>query len=268
MKIGEEIKYAATLLEKSDIRTARLDALILLEHATGKDRPWLLAHQDESIDESAQKLLSELVQKRSKRIPLPQLTGKQEFWGLEFKITPDVLIPRPESEKIVEFALEFKHEQADVLDVGTGCGCIAIALAKERPDWKISAGDVSHAALKIAQNNAQKHSVAIDFHLSNLLNEISGKFDVITANLPYVRIGHKSNLTPEATKEPAVALFGGPDGLDLYRQLFKQVPKHSKIGTLIIVEADPWQHAELIRIAKAAGFSLKAQDRFVLAFDN
>lgn len=277
MNINEVMSRAEAKLKTAGIRSARLDSLLLLEKVSGIKREWLLAHPERSVSKETKAKYDDLIKQRAQRVPMQHLTHKQEFWGLEFYVDARVLSPRPESEKIVEFALERQGQSLptgqvglpSVLDVGTGCGCLAVAMAKERPKWKVSAVDVSEDALKVAKLNVKKHAVEIVLAQSDLLQGGTlkhKKFDVITANLPYLKT--KAALTDEAAKEPSVALFGGNDGLSLYRDFFKQVPDHIKPNGMIIIESDPWQQPELIRMAKTAGLELKDRDRFVLSFQH
>lgn len=268
MTIEEAQTKAEGQLTRAGIRTARLDSLVLLEKASGVKREWLLAHPERTMSTESKNKFFTLIKQRSNRVPLPQITGKQEFWGLAFKVNTHTLIPRPESESIVEYALEFAGNNVKVLDVGTGCGCIAIAIAKEKPNWDVSASDVSTKALKVAKANAKMHGVNINFFKSDVLADVKDKFSIITANLPYLRISHKQHLTEEATREPAIALFGGTDGLDLYRRFFAKITDVSKPNGLVIIEADPWQHEKLIGLAETMGLELKNQDRFVLCFQS
>ncbi|MBI4100862.1 peptide chain release factor N(5)-glutamine methyltransferase [Candidatus Microgenomates bacterium] len=264
--IGDVLRDTETQLKQAGIETARLDALVLLEHVTREDRAWLLTHPEYQLNMRSLNLLENLIKKRAKHVPVAYLTGHKEFYGLDFTVTPDVIIPRPETEAIVEFVLSLRKGGAfmQVLDVGTGSGCIAIAIAKHRPKWPVMATDISLAALNIARRNAKKNEVNIKFIQSDLFAKIRGNFDIVTANLPYVK--SRTHLAPEARHEPKTALVDGSDGLDSYRRFFEQVPAHLKPNAHVIIEADPWQHPELKKIAKPAGLTLKRSDRFALVF--
>lgn len=263
MKISEALAKAETKLQHAGIKTSRLDSLVLLEWVSKIDRSWLLAHGNHSMSKDTQAKFNKVIRQREQRVPLAYITKSQEFWGLKLKVTPDVLIPRPETEKLVELALESSNERVRVLEVGTGSGAIAIALAKERSDWKIMASDVSVAALKVAQSNAKKHDVKIEFIKSDLFADISGSFDVIVANLPYVKTGAK--LEPELKKEPGLALFGGADGLDYYRKVFEQVVDHLKTSGIVIIEANPDQQVAIKKLAALHGLGKSTSDHFALA---
>lgn len=266
MNISQALEGAQQQLSNAGIATARLDSLVLLEHTLIKDRSWLLANPDSQLTTVNVAKYHKFINARAKRIPLSQIIGKQEFWGLEFRINQDVLAPRPESEKIVELALQYRGPKASVLDVGTGCGALAVAIAKERPHWVITASEVSDKALLVARGNAKKHKVKLQIIKSDLLLGRAlenKKFDVVVANLPYLKKG--AEITIEATKEPAIALFGGKDGLDLYRLFFAQLPPHIGKKSLVIIESDPWQQPALIELASTIGLQPKSRDRFVLS---
>ncbi len=253
------IAEATKTLKDVGITTAELDALVLAEFASGKDRAHLLAHPDRDLGSK----LEDLVKQRAKRTPIAHLTGKKEFYGLEFIVSADVLSPRPESEKMVEWAIKYAPKNSSLLDVGTGCGALAIAIQKHRPDLKITATEISDEAIDIAKQNFSKHSVDIELITSDVLDSVKGKFSTVIANLPYLKDDEK--LTPEVTKEPGVALFGGPDGLNLYRKFFKQLPDHLEKPGFVFIESDPWQQPDLIKIAhQSAGLAKIEQDYFVL----
>ena len=267
MAISEALSEAEQHLKKVGIKTARLDALVLLEYVSRIDRSWLLAHGNRSMSQDTQSKFNIVIKQRAARIPLAYITKNQEFWGLSLKVTPDVLIPRPETEALVEQVLMARFNlatQISVLDVGTGSGAIAIAISKERPKWKVSASDISLAALKIAQSNAKKHEAKINFIKSDLFENVVGSFDIITANLPYVKDNAK--LEPELKAEPADALFGGHDGLNYYRHFFDQVSSHLNKHGRIIIEANPEQHQRLVKLAEQSGLKLETDERFALTF--
>lgn len=271
MNVSKALERAQQKLTVAGIATARLDSLLLLEKVSNNKREWLLAHPEKILSKDTLAKYRKIITTRSKRIPISQLLGKQDFWGLEFIIDKHVLAPRPESEKIVELALQETSSQkvTTVLDVGTGCGALAIAIAKERPDWIVTASEISNKALLVARHNAKKHEVNIQIIKSDLLQGRSlqsQKFDIVVANLPYLKKG--AELTVEASKEPRIALFSGQDGLDLYRLFFAQLPAHIHKNSLVIIESDPWQQPELIKLASSIGLQPKYQDRFVLTFES
>lgn len=255
------IKEAEAALAKAGVSSPELDALVLAEFATGIDKSILLAHPERHIEK-----LEALVEQRTQRMPIAQLIGHKEFYGLDFTITPDVLQPRPESEKIVDLAIEHAPQNSKLIDVGTGCGALAIAIAKNRPDLTIVANDISPAALKIAAQNAVQNDVKVKFSVSDLLSKVSGQFETIVANLPYLK--DDDELLPEVKNEPKVALLGGKDGLELYRKFFEQIPKRLAKNGFVFIESDPWQHPDLIKIAGSVDLKPIEQDYFVLGFSN
>ena len=222
--------------------TPLLDAQVLVAFTLGQSRSWLLAHQESTLSPAQ----IENIDLYSYRIisgePLPYILGKWEFYGFEFKITPDTLIPRPETELLVEHALAFSKSKPGnrlVADVGTGSGCIAVSLAAHWPEAIIIAGDISLPALKIAQDNARKHHLEkrVLFLQSDLLPPIIDKFDILCANLPYIPAGRLPAVRPTGW-EPGLALNGGPDGLALISRLLKDSIGKISMDGLILLEID------------------------------
>ncbi len=253
------IKQAETVLAKAGVSSPELDALVLAEYVSGTDKSTLLAYPERQIEG-----LEELIAKRAKRVPIAHLVGSKDFYGLELIITPDVLQPRPESETIVDLAIKGAPKDSKLIDIGTGCGALAISIAVNRPDLTVTATDVSSSALKVAQENAKLNDVKIKLVESDLFSKVAGQFETVVANLPYLK--NDSDLLPEVKNEPKVALLGGKDGLDLYRKFFEQLPKHLAKAGHVFIESDPWQQPELIKIAGNAGLKLRDQSYFVLGF--
>ena len=171
------------------------------------------------------------------------------------EVTPDVLTPRVETEQMVEWAVKYAPQGGRLLDVGTGSGAIAIAIAVHRPDLHITATDLSTKELAVARRNAKRHGVTITFVESDLWSAFdqAAQFDVVVTNLPYLQ--DDADLMPEVKREPAVALFGGPDGLGLYRRFLTGLPNHLKPGGYLFTECDPWQHADLITEAQKSSLA-------------
>ena len=241
------------------LRTARISSFtlaaeLLLLHATGRDRTWIYSHPEEVLSEEIATQFFELIRRRASGEPTQHLTGKQEFWGLEFGVSPDVLIPRPETEHLVEVALDrlavrevragrdprLTGRGVRIVDIGTGSGCIAIALAKELPGAEVYATDISVKALALAKKNALRHGFQerIRFLESNLLGSLSSvKFDLITSNPPYIALSEAESLPVEVRDhEPREALFGGPEGYEIYGDLVLQASKQLKPGGLLVLE--------------------------------
>jgi release factor glutamine methyltransferase len=208
---------------------AGIDAEVLIRHVLGWDRAKYLASRHEPLPSPASFPFEAALAERERRVPVAYITGHREFWGLDFDVSPAVLIPRPESELIVEAGLTFLSDaeaRLRIADVGTGSGCLAVSLAYERPHATLLATDVSEDALAIARRNAERHGVSgrIRFARTSFLTETQGPFDLIVANPPYVPRSHQATLSPDVRDhEPAVALFGrGEDGLDDVRELLGQ----------------------------------------------
>ncbi|RXS97704.1 peptide chain release factor N(5)-glutamine methyltransferase [Silvibacterium dinghuense] len=232
------LKQAAEQLRPAP--TAARDAELLLLHTLKKDRVWLLMHPDAGISAEAQAAFFEKIARRAKLEPIQYITGEQEFYGFTFRVTPATLIPRPETEHLVEAALEHgsRDSSARILDIGTGSGAIAIVLAHLLPQAEVTAVDLSPAALAIAQENAARYGVEqrIRFLESDLLTAVAGEqFDMIVSNPPYVP--STDILEPQVRDyEPASALYAGEDGLDIYRRLIPQAHAALKPGGWLLME--------------------------------
>jgi release factor glutamine methyltransferase len=255
------LKQGIEQLRAANVPSYTLAAELLLLHVSTQNRTWLYSHPEETLSETVAEAYFALVGRRSSGIPTQHLTGKQEFWALEFEVTPDVLIPRPETEHLVEVALDrlavreiragrhqrLTGENVTLLDIGTGSGCIAITLAKELPAATVYATDLSLTALKVARRNAAKHELAerIQFVHSNLLEAFAPAsaanpvqaFDLIISNPPYVSLRESDSLPVEVREhEPRTALFGGEEGYELYGELIPQAAEHLKPGGLLVLE--------------------------------
>jgi release factor glutamine methyltransferase len=254
------LRDAIAQLEREHVPSAPLAAELLLMHTLGRDRSWLYAHPEQELDAATRERYFFLIAQRASGIPTQHLTGHQEFWGLDFEVTPDVLIPRPETEHLIEVALERlgvviggdspqRHAEFRIADAGTGSGCIAVALAHELPAARIIATDISAAALEVAARNAARHGVSsrIDFIECNLLDAVfhqspatshqSPFFDAIASNPPY--IGHREAATlPREVREhePESALFAGETGTEIYTPLIAQAAMLLKPGGILVLE--------------------------------
>jgi release factor glutamine methyltransferase len=216
------MQLAALLLAA---KIERLDAEILLAHILDVSRERLLIDAKLLVSAEQQAEFEKLVVRRQAGEPVAQLIGERDFFGLTFQVTPDVLIPRPETEQLVETVIQQTADsrQQTVIDVGTGSGCIAVALAYHLPNLKVSACDVSEAALKIAKKNAAQHKVQIQFHESDLLESVPEEYQIVVANLPYIADGDPVVEPAVKQFEPSLALFAGPTGLELYEKLLAQI---------------------------------------------
>jgi release factor glutamine methyltransferase len=220
---AEALGSATDALTAAGVDGARFDAELLLAEATGRDRAVLAADPDAAVDPSAARRFGEMVRRRLRREPVAYIVGRRGFRHLELAVDRRVLIPRPETEMLVELALELAPES--VLDVGTGSGAIALALADELPGCRVTAADTSTAALEVARANAARLGLAdrVEF-LEGTLPQGPVELDLVLANLPYVPEGDWLSLQPEITRwEPREALLAGPDGLDAYRELIPRL---------------------------------------------
>jgi release factor glutamine methyltransferase len=225
--------------------SARLDAQVLVAHVCGRDRSWILAHPEAQLDVVQQQELETALGKLEANQPLPYVLGSWEFFGLRFNVTPDVLIPRPETEYVVEAAIEWLEDNPNrhrVVDVGTGSACIAISLAVHMPHLKIIATDISAAALQIARSNLDIHHANERVRLiqADLITTLRGPFDLICANLPYIPTSTLPSLDVYS-REPAQALDGGVQGVEVIEQLVKQAEHRLAPGGLLVMEIDSSQ---------------------------
>jgi len=251
--IRTALKQGVSQLREAHVASFTQAAELLLLHVLGRDRTWIYSHPEEQISSADASRYVALLSRRAAGEPTQHLTGKQEFWGLEFEVTPDVLIPRPETEHLIEVALDrlavreiragrkqtLSGEGLQIADVGTGSGCIAVALAKELPAATVHATDISPAALAVAQRNGTRHEVASRIHFveRHLLKGVANHFDLIVSNPPYVGRREKETLEREVRDhEPELALYGGEEGYEFYADLITQSAAHLKRGGILVLE--------------------------------
>lgn len=257
MRVRDALDQAVNLLERAGCPESRLDSLLLLSHATGMKKEWLLAHPDAQVEEDKKRIFLSLLDRRSKREPLPYILGRVEFYGITLKIDRRALIPRPETEILVEKVLEWAQARSlrrvTIADVGTGSGAVAIVLALHlKGRASIYALDSSPQALELARENAALHGVEenILFLRSDLLSALEEPVDAIVANLPYIPSAQLEKLAPELRWEPREALDGGPDGLESVRKLLLQAPLHLKGGGAVFLEVGPGQARRVKALAR------------------
>ena len=257
------LRDAAARLEAAGIAAAdaRVDADVLLRHVLGWDRATLLLRRDEPLRRQDADAFSTLVTRRLDRVPVAYLTGVREFYGRPFQVTPAVLIPRPESELLVDLVLQHADDGARrrVADVCTGSGMLAITLACERPGCRVVGTDVSRAALQVARGNVQDHVVAPRVVLveCDLLSAVGEGLDVIVANPPYVPASEADTLAPEvAVHEPGLALFGGDDGLAVIRRLLPEARRCLRPGGRFLMEFGAGQRYDVVHLAAQAGLDV------------
>lgn len=248
---------AASQLEGAGIDDARFEAEVLLRHATSLSRAQLYASLADPIDPATLDRFQQAINERSGRTPLAYITGTREFYRLEFRVTPDVLIPRPETELLVDTALDHlrraRIRTAQVADVGAGSGAIGIALAKHRRGVELICADVSRDALLVARNNAQRllRRPKVSFVQGDLLTPLPGPFHCVVANLPYVPEERLPQLQPEvAEHEPRIALTPGTAGTELLLRLITQLPSRLHSNGLAVLEIDPGQEEVVASAAK------------------
>ena len=277
----ELLTWTTDYFKRAGIDSARLDAEVLLAHALETERLRLYIDYEKPVLQEERDAYRVLVQKRAQeRIPVSQLLGEREFWTLGFKVTRDVLTPRPETETLVEWALsrattdtqeggQASEQPGDlrILDLGTGSGAIALALASELPHAALTATDLSPAALQVAAKNADELRTGerIRFVEGDLFEPVAKEeFDLIVSNPPYVAREDESSLPPELSHEPEIALFAGPDGLDVIRRLVAEAGDHLSSGGWLGIELSPEQADEVEGLLTEAGFT-DVERRFDLA---
>ena len=256
MNLKEALNVASEELMKTGSLDAKLEAEVLLRHVLKIDRAAMFRDLDEDISMEDSSNIASLVKRRIKREPLAYITGVKEFYGLPFVVSEDVLIPRQETELLVDAVIvqakSLGKNEISIVDVGTGSGAIAISLALNIPTSSIIAVDISEAALAIADDNRRTHGLysRIKLRRGNLLEPIIDKIDILVSNLPYIRSDKLTSLQEEVLREPVVALDGGYDGLELIKRLlFQAVDKMSNPG-VILFEIDPDQASEAVKLCQ------------------
>lgn len=279
MEYREAYDMGKAVLSKASVPDAETDARLLLEFVCGTDRNTLLAHGDREVTEDQENLYRELLGKRSRRIPLQHLTGVQDFMGLQFAVDGHVLIPRQDTEILVEEALQHLHDGMQVLDMCTGSGCILISLLHYSNNCEGVGVDVSEGALRMAELNAVKllgtravrnmsgepgekaeaQDMFVGTHVrfvqSDLFEKVEGKFDMIVSNPPYIQSGIIETLMPEVRDyEPRLALDGSGDGLLFYRRILEECPRYLQKGGMLFLEIGYDQGEAVSRLMEQAGF--------------
>ena len=262
------LKDAAGLLNQAGIATARLDCLILLEDITDIDRAVLLAEPEQIINPVYLLKLNSQIKQRALHTPLAYIRGRTEFYGREFLINHFVLEPRPESETIIDMLTQLPNvKNSTIVDIGTGSGALAITAKLEIPEAKVFATDIDSHCLSITRRNAKSLGVRLKLLQGNLLDplaDLSKLSLILLCNLPYVPNSFQIN--PAALQEPRHAIFGGTDGLDIYRSLFTQLQTFSGSPIIVLTESMPPQHNELSVIARDNGYVLQKTEDFIQLF--
>ncbi|MDK2821263.1 MAG: release factor glutamine methyltransferase [Clostridia bacterium] len=258
MTLEEALRKVTYKLKEAAIDQPRLEAEILLAWASNLSRPQLLARLDEELPVSVSHKLWQAVEQRGNRYPLQYIIGRQQFMSLDFRVTSDVLIPRQDTEVVVENVLKCLKSEGNycIADCGTGSGAIALSLAYFLPNSNFYATDINPSALAVAQQNARNLGLAdrVTFGRGNFLSPFKSlKFDVIVSNPPYIPTGELGNLPKEVQAEPLIALDGGPDGLAAYREILPQAAEALVEGGLLAMEIGYNQGADVLNLAKAIG---------------
>lgn len=264
--LADEVSAAHRRLAAAGLaeRDAAFDAEVLARHALEWDRATYLTRGRDLAPPAFRVKFDRLVERRCRREPVAHITGVREFWGLGFAVSSEVLIPRPETELLVETALALLVDRMApwaIADVGTGSGCLATALARELPCARVTASDTSVAAIGVARRNAVTHDVAdrISFHATSFFDGLPGPYDLIVSNPPYIPDQEVRRLAPEVSRyEPVAALAGGADGLDPARALVPAAVARLRTGGWLVMEIGAGQSAAVNALARHAGFPLDA----------
>ena len=253
MKVLEVLKLASEHLGKHGSDSARLDAEVMLAGALGLRRLDLYLQFDRPLTESELSVYRAQVARRAHGEPVAYVVGHKEFMALDFEVTPSVLVPNPDTELLVQLAVAWAREAARAVrmaDVGTGSGCIAVAVAHYAPSVEVWASDISGVALEVAARNVSKHGLdqRVHFVCGDLLEPLPGTFDLVCANLPYVAAG--AELPPEVRSQPSVALYAGGDGAELVARLLEVAPARLNAGGRLLAEIDPSIAAAMAGVAE------------------
>lgn len=255
MTYREAVAGGKRLLEEKGIADADTDAWLLLAMVCGIDRNFYYLHMHENMTQDRQAEYEKVLNKRAEHIPLQYITGEQEFMGLRFRVNSGVLIPRQDTETLVEEALKVIRPGMEVLDLCTGSGCIIISIVKNIPSVKATASDISGQALIVAKENAKQNGTLVRFESSDLLEHIQGCFDVIVSNPPYIRTEEIAKLMPEVRDfEPYDALDGREDGLYFYRRIVRDAGEHLKPGGYLMFEIGCEQGEAVSELMRQAGY--------------
>lgn len=269
MILADWLKAATARLAGAGIGTARLDCLVLLEDCIGRDRAHLLAHPEIELKDEQLSVLDEQIRRRSEHVPLAYIRGKTEFYGRNFLVNEYVLEPRPESETMIDMLKRvIRHEPPHtIVDVGTGSGALAVTAKLELPHAQVIAIDIDRHCLRLAEKNAAALKADIKILEGDLLAPIAGQPPesyALLCNLPYVP--DNFHINQAAAHEPRLAIFGGPDGLDVYRELFAQIDRLATKPMYVLTESIPPQHEVLADIAAEHGYKERHHDDFIQVF--
>ncbi|MBQ5746174.1 MAG: peptide chain release factor N(5)-glutamine methyltransferase [Selenomonadales bacterium] len=257
--IGKILNWTKQYFEEKGVDSPRLDAEVLLSHILKCDRIHLYVNFDRPLVGEELSSFRQMVKARAQRMPVAYILGEKEFMGHSFRVTPDVLIPRPDTEILVEEAIRLlaEKEAPRIVDIGTGSGAILLSVLKGTEGSTGVAVDLSPAALAVAKSNGERLGLAdrAEFRLGDLYAPVDGLFDAILSNPPYIPVRDMDGLSPEVKQEPEMALVGGADGLDFYRRLIDDAPRYLKEGGIVLFEVGIYQAQDVAELGKRRGFS-------------
>lgn len=258
MKVKEALEKASKMLRKNSVYSYESEAKYLMKHALDEDDMFLITSLDEELSNEEEKAYFDAVEKRCNHVPFSYITGIKEFMGLEFKVNEHTLIPRPETENIVEYVLFFyTGKSPEILELGVGSGCIGISIARYIKDARVTGVDISQKALETADENIKLHSLEdrVRFFESDLFENVEGKYDVIISNPPYIKSSDIDTLESDVKDfEPRLALDGGDDGLDFYRRITEEALDYLKKGGMLIMEIGFDQADEVKKMLEENGY--------------
>ena len=259
--IGKILNWTKQYFEEKGVDSPRLDAEVLLSHILKCDRIHLYVNFDRPLVGEELSSFRQMVKARAQRMPVAYILGEKEFMGHSFRVTPDVLIPRPDTEILVEEAIRLlaEKEAPRIVDIGTGSGAILLSVLKGTEGSTGVAVDLSPAALAVAKSNGERLGLAdrAEFRLGDLYAPVDGLFDAILSNPPYIPVRDMEGLSPEVKQEPEMALVGGADGLDFYRRLIDDAPRYLKEGGIVLFEVGIGEAQDLAELGKRRGFSVQ-----------
>lgn len=277
MQIKDLLKKGEIELKSENIEESNIKVKLLLSSLIGKNKEYLLIHDDEHIEQEIENKFFKKIERLKLGYPIQYITGKQEFYGIDFYVNESVLIPQPDTEILVEEVLNIINKNCNIkniLDLCTGNGAIAVSIKKNmnKKEIRVCASDISKEALEVAKLNADKQKTKIDFINSNLFEEINEKFDLIVSNPPYIKSEVIKSLTKEVQNEPIIALDGGEDGLDFYKKIVVNAKKFLNKNGIIALEIGYDQKEEVIQILKQNNYKeiyskkdFGGNDRIVIA---
>lgn len=257
--IADALTEAAAALKQVGIDTANLDARLLLAQVLGVGREYLVINSECSLSSQDLLVYEQMIERRMNREPIAQILGEREFWSLNFRVTPDTLAPRPDSESIIEAVLDYvprRDAKLMIADFGTGTGCLLLSLLNEFPNSHGLGVDISGAALAVAEKNAAQLGLTerAHFHQAAWGEGVIGRYDIIVSNPPYIPEEEIAGLAPEVAKfEPRTALSGGMDGMKAYRELMPHIKRLLAVHGIAVLEFGKGQHSEVMEIAKMYG---------------